>query len=113
MKEAYLLNNPLIAKEVGKADNAYLPDSFGLVSSSYDGFVIETIKKAEDGDGIIIRGYEAYNGKASVSLDFGFDAKEAYLCDLTENRDKKLEIHGNSVGFEISNFEIVTLRIII
>lgn len=113
VKEAYLLNNPLIAKEVGKADNAYLPDSFGLVSSSYDGFVIETIKKAEDGDGIIIRGYEAYNGKASVSLDFGFDAKEAYLCDLTENRDKKLEIHGNSVGFEISNFEIVTLRIII
>ena len=61
---------------------------------------------------MIIRGYEAYNGKSKVKLDFGFGVKKVYLCDLMENNLSEVETDGRSAEFDVENFEIVTLRVI-
>jgi alpha-mannosidase len=85
--------------------------SFSLLSSSDPAFVIETVKLAEDGDGIIVRGYESLNGKVRTDVRFGFDVKSVELCDLQENKISELEVVDSAVKLEISNFEIVTLRV--
>ena len=53
----------------------------------------------------------AFNGRTEVTLDFGFEVKEAAICDMLENFTQALETCGNKVKLTARNFEIVTLRI--
>ena len=66
---------------------------------------------AEDSDALIVRGYECYNKKTKVTLDFGFDIKSAEICDMMENSETELCVDKNSVTFTAKPFEIVTLKI--
>ena len=75
--------------------------------------VVETIKKAEDDNSIIVRLYETYNQKANVTVTAGFDFKEVFICDLMENNIEKIENDGKDVKLKVKNFEIVTLKYVI
>lgn len=110
ISEGYKLNQPMTAFKIGKQDGV-LSDSLSIASSSNPAFVIETIKRAEDGDGIIVRGYESLGGKVKTDVKFGFDVKSAEICDLQEKKISDLDVEGNAVKLNISNFEIVTLRV--
>lgn len=110
IREAYMLNNPLLVREI-KAQSGELPEVYSLASSSDRGFIIDTIKQAEDGSGIIIRGYESRGAKVSTRLELGFDAKRAVLCDLMENELGELKCDGNSVDVKAGSFEIVTVKV--
>ncbi len=111
IKEAFLLNNPLVVKTISKQDGK-LPESYSLVTSSYEGFIPNAVKLAEDGNGVIVRGYEAFGGKHKVKLDFGFGVEKVYACDLMENNLDELATDGNSVSVDVSNFEIATFRVV-
>ncbi len=106
---AYELNCPLkafaVAEQKGK-----LPEEYSFIGCNSDNFIIETVKKAEAEDALVIRGYEAYNKRTNVKLDLGFDIKRAYICDLLENDLEELEIKNNSVQFTAKPFEIVTIK---
>ena len=108
---AYMLNNPLTALELPK-QNGDLAESFSFVSVDDERVIIETVKKAEDDDGIIVRLYDAFDRRGDVNVCFGFDFKEAYICDLMENIVEKAEHDGKNVKVNVKNFEIVTLKIV-
>ena len=112
VREGYLLNMPLITCEAsGKGTS--VPSEFSFVTSENEGFVVETVKRAEDGNGIIVRGYEALDGKCSTDLVFGMKVKKAELCDLMEKPLCDVPVtEGNRVHLEAGNFEILTLRVI-
>lgn len=110
IEEAYKLNNPLLFVET-KAHAGEMGDEYSLVSSDKKNVIIETVKKAEDSDDLIVRLYDAYNMETKANITFGFDVKEVYITDLMENEETKLEISGRSVKVPVSNFEIVTLKI--
>lgn len=108
INEAYLLNRPLevvSAKGAGK-----LPSEYSLISCDSPNIIIETVKAAENGKGIIVRLYDAWDKKSAPILNFGFDAEEIYLCDMMEQPVAKIG-SGNSVKLNVSNFEIITLLI--
>ena len=107
---SYVLNNPLKAIEI-KNDSGMLPSEFSFVKCLTPGVIIETIKKAEDGNSIVIRLYEAYKENKNVTLEFGFDVKEALVLDLLENKENCLSVKDNRVTFEIKPFEIITLGV--
>ncbi len=107
---AYDLNNPLVAIPVGKQDGT-LPEEYSFVKCNADNFIVETMKMAEDSDSLIVRGYEAYNKRTPVELDFGFEVKSAKLCDMMENEIGDVELDGNKVKFTAKPFEIVTIKI--
>ncbi len=107
---AYELNNPLVAVPVEKQDGT-LPQEYSFVRSNADNFIVETLKMAEDSDSLIVRGYEAYNKRTCVELDFGFEVKSAKLCDMMENEIGDVELCGNKVKFTAKPFEIVTIKI--
>ena len=112
IKEGYLLNMPLEGYKI-KEGNGLLPDEFSIAHSNSDSVIIETIKKAEEDNSVIIRLYEAMNKKEKASLSTGFDFKEVWLCDLLENNIKKLDHNGRDIFFDIGSFEIITLKFII
>lgn len=110
VEEAYKLNNPLLFAET-KAHKGEMGEEYSLVSSDKKNVIIETVKKAEDSDDLIVRLYDAYNMDTKANITFGFDIKEVYIADLMENEETKLEVSGRSVKVPVSNFEIATLKI--
>lgn len=76
-----------------------------LITVHRNGIVIETIKKAEKEDAIVIRMYECFGNAVSTTFGTGFSYKSVYEADLLENSIK--EIKGNTLHF--TEFEIKTL----
>ncbi len=109
IQEAYSLNQPLETVEVGRG-NGQLPESYSLISCDRDNIIIETVKKAEDDDSMIVRLYDAFDSRANVTLTVADGFCEAYLCDMLENELEKLVFDGKNVNIPVKNFEIVTLK---
>lgn len=110
IKQAYDLNNPMTAITVEK-HSGKLGDSYSFVSVRDENIVIETVKKAEDGDGIIVRMYESFNKRTNTVLKTGFDFKSVTLCDMLENDLKVVSAQENSIPLTLKPFEIVTIKI--
>ena len=108
IEEAYLLNRPMEVLPVG--GNGKLPSEYSLVSSDMENIVIETVKKAENGNGIVIRLYDAWNKKSKPMIKLGFSAKKIHLCNMLEEPISELG-SGDEVKLDVSNFEIVTLLV--
>jgi len=110
IQEAYKLNRPFIAMKA-EGDGS-ISDAFSLVECNKENVIIETVKKAENCDAVVIRAYDSYNRKGEVEFKFGFDISEAYICDLMENKLDKIEVIDNrAISVNISNFEIVTIMV--
>ena len=109
--EAYLLNDPVIVYQPeaeGKPASPILPS---LVSTDSPNVIIETVKIAEDGDGLIVRLYESQRKRGTVTLKTGIELAAAWKTDLLEENQSALEVEGRAVRLEITPFQIVTLRL--
>lgn len=106
INESYILNRPMSA--VTAPGGGKLPSCKGAVSADCKNIIIETVKPAEDGNGIVIRMFDAWDKKSNPTVKLGFDAKNIWLCDLMENKQEKLG-SGNSVKLNVNNFEIITI----
>lgn len=99
VREGYRLNNPLIVDE-GVA--------FGSVaSSSNPGVVIETIKPAEDGNGVILRLYESLGTPCTTALATTLPHGTARFTNLLEHDEDPADLGA----LTFSPFEIKTVRL--
>lgn len=108
--QAYDLNDPIILCSVSGGDSSDQIES--LVSVDADNVTIETIKQAEDGNGIIIRLYENHQYRGNVTIQTGFELAEAYHCNLLEENDEELEVIDNAITMSIRPYQIATLRLV-
>lgn len=106
IKEAYLLNRPLVMREA--VGGGSLNNSFSLVNCDCENIIIETLKQSEDGKGIVIRMYDSWDKRTHTTINLGFDAKKIYLCDMLENKQECIG-SGSRVDIDVANFEIITL----
>ncbi len=116
VKEAYLLNNPLKGYVPGKTarqkkEGKLLPEEYGFVTCEARNLMIEVIKKAEDGEDVILRLYEFENTRTQASLTFAKEIKQVWLCDMLENKQKMLARQTSVCTFPVKPFEIITLRV--
>lgn len=109
--EAYCLNQPLMAAPVSN-NTSVLPENFSLVQCDQPNVIVETVKKAEDGDDMILRFYEAFGQRCNATLTLGIPFHNVQLCDLMENpiHDAVLTVSGQTITVPVKNFEIITLR---
>jgi alpha-mannosidase len=115
--QASALNNPLIARIVAPNPNGSLPDKYSFAALDTDNVamedvVIETVKRAEDGDGWIVRVYENQQSRHdAVTITFAQPIREATECNLVEEGESPVRVEGSTLTFAISPFEIKTFRI--
>ena len=83
-----------------------------LVQVDRDDVVIETVKRAEDGNGLIVRMYESRRMRGPVRVTAGVPLAAAQRVNLLEETQAELTVDGNSVTYNIRPFEIVTLRLV-
>ncbi len=105
-QNGYELNVPLFVvngKPTGPKRSYFHIDSSNVV--------IDTIKKAEEGEDIILRLYETYNTRDIVNLRFTFPVKKCTETDLLEHELDEMQINEGTITFTINPYEIKTFRI--
>lgn len=107
VREAFFLNQPALAVAGGEPGEA-----FSLAVCDAPNVVVETIKQAEDGDGVIVRMYESENALTDTVLHWGRPVTEAVSCDCMEQPDgEPVSLEDGGIRFTIKPYEIKTLRI--
>ncbi len=120
--EAYALNDPLIlwanrgkrTKDGGRrtdsATPVLRPSSF--VNAVLPNVVIETVKQAEDGQGVIVRLYESQRRRGNLTLTTGFPLACAWRTNLLEENQEELHCTGDCLTVPIKPYQILTLRLL-
>lgn len=102
----YALNHaPLIVAGTGQTD----PTPASLVLAAPDNVIVETIKREEDGEGLVVRLYESRRRRARFTLTFDFEIGSAWRTDALERERAAVHIDGNTAQCNIRPFEIITM----
>lgn len=106
--EGYCFNLPL--QVFPTASNPAQQSFFSLSNTQV---VLDTVKKAEDSDDIVVRLYESQGTHGSVRLFSPLPFESARRCNLLEDDDqeKPLPWTENGIEFTVKPFEIVTFKL--
>ncbi len=95
-----------------------LPVQEGVLARSHSYFrldkpnlIIESVKRAEDDDGLIVRLYEAYRRRGAARLLVNGLCARVTRTDLLERNQQDIPVHGGAVTLDYRPFEIITLRL--
>ncbi len=110
VKEAFMLNFALIGKELGEQEGI-LPSELSFLTVQSEDFIIDAVKPAQNGNGIIIRGYEScrFRGERTITLAKAFN--KVTECNLMEENEREIGKNGNSFSFFVKPFEVKTFRV--
>jgi alpha-mannosidase len=83
--------------------------SFASVESP--DLVIDTIKKAQDEDALIVRLYECHGARGVTSLRLETPVKSARFCNLLEDDGPVAKVRGGRIEIPYRPFEIISLKV--
>lgn len=106
IQEAYCLNQPALAVKGGETG-----DRFSLCSVNKPNVIVETIKQAEDGDGVIVRMYESHNARTPVTLTWNRPIASVEECNAIEQKKRDISLEDGKFSFVIKPYEIKTFRV--
>ena len=66
---------------------------------------------AEASDAIVLRFYECANCGTNAQIKLGFDAKEAWVCDLMENTQERIPLKDRTLQLSFAPYEIKTVML--
>ena len=73
------LNNPLISK-VKKTSSGIVKKIDSLFTVSKESVILDSIKPAEDGNGIVLRFYEAHGSRGKIIVNSNFKIESVEEC---------------------------------
>jgi alpha-mannosidase len=127
--ESYALNDPIIVwsqrgytvnhirprtkgQRAGESAETPVFRSSSLVLVDAPNVVIETIKQAENGEGLIVRLYESQRRRCEFTLSVGFPLAAAWRTNLLEENMQRLDVSGCHLRTLVKPYQIVTLRLL-
>jgi alpha-mannosidase len=111
-QHAYELNYPPHVQFSGKNDHASLPSSYSFANTDADHVMIETIKRAEDGDGWIVRMYEYQQSRNhKLTITFGRPLARAVECNLLEEETAPVSFDRQHIMCVVNPYEIKTFKV--
>jgi alpha-mannosidase len=114
---AYALNDPFIVSSFNRtpkhqASDVSIINCQPFITVDSPNIVIETIKRAEDGDGVIVRFYESQRQRGEVTLTTSFLIARAERVNILEEKQDELLPDDHSVSLFVTPYQIVTLRLV-
>ena len=85
-------------------------DAFSTFLSSSDHVYFDAIKKAEDGDELVLRVHECRGGQADVELTPGFAMASYQRCNLLEEPQGE-PVEASTIRLHLRPFEIATCKL--
>lgn len=108
---AYNLNVPMLAKRTGRQEG-YGGEYESFLKCSQESCFVEVIKKAEDGNGVIVRMYENKNNRVRAQIQTAYPIAHVYECNLLEENEEELTAGKNCFETVFKPYEIKTFRLI-
>jgi len=109
VRQGYDLNYPLIVQAAEKHSGS-IPETNSFLEVRVNNVVVTAIKKAEEGDDLIVRFYEWAGKSGDVTLHFPTPALSAQETSLVEKATGALSVHGQDVVVPTKPFEIRTVQ---
>jgi alpha-mannosidase len=103
--QARELNNPPLV-----FPNILVDEIPPFIESSKPNIIVDSIKKAEESDAVIIRLHEAHGIPTDTLLSFGHDAASIIDCNLLENDEHSHKVTKSKLSMKFKSFEIRTLK---
>jgi alpha-mannosidase len=75
------------------------------------GVVLDTVKRAEDGDALVLRLYEAHGGRARARIRLGLPFTGARRSNLLEDDLGPVEVEGDAIVVDVRPWQIVTVLV--
>src|SRR3954447_20559725 len=83
----------------------------GSIASVDDpNLVLDTIKRAEDSDAVVLRLYEAHGGRGTATVRLGLPFSQARLANALEDEGPPLEVEGDAIRVPYRPHQIVTVK---
>ena len=106
VQEAYRLNQPaLCVRGAGETP------TYSLAATEHPNVMLETVKRAEDGDGWIVRLYETDNARTASALRWSRPVSSVEECNCIEEPVAPAACENGRIPFVIKPYEIKTFRI--
>lgn len=105
VREGYKLNQPMYALAGGQEGKC-----FSYASAGPDNIVLETVKRAENGQGTVLRLYESENALTRARVRLPQGTSRAWSCNLLEERESELAVGPDGcVELRVKPYEVVTI----
>ena len=98
--------SPDVQKEIQKLAGIKIKEK-----SESENVIVDTLKKAEDSEDLVLRVYECFNRRTDCTIDLNVEVSKAIECDLMENDICDAVIEDNVLKFTIKPYEIKTFKI--
>jgi alpha-mannosidase len=108
MAQAHAFAAPLRGVATSRSPGS-LPPRLSFLRAEPSGFVLTAVKQAEEGDGLIVRGYNVTANPQEVRLHLDRAWRRAARVGLDEGVHGELALEGHSVRFVAGPKEIVTV----
>lgn len=110
VREAAELNEPLLAVSEKPHPGSY-PGASAWLGFQSGHVVLDTIKSAEDGSGIIVRLYESAGSRAAAELNWKAGDIRASRVNLLEMETGPVESSGGVIPLSFKPYEVQTIKI--
>lgn len=106
VREGYRFNVPMLVSRT--STDLKVKSFFNIDQPSV---IIDTVKKAEDSEDLILRLYEAHGIQSTVRLSSTLPVASASQCNLLEQDDQPVAWGDGGVSFKIRPFQILTFKL--
>jgi len=103
--EGYRFNVPLLVRS-----SSMHPQETSFFQVDTTAVVIDTVKKAEDSNAIILRLYESHGTHVLARLKSSLPVKSAAICNLLEEEDQPIE-WNEGINLKLRPFQILTVKL--
>lgn len=110
LRQAAELNHDVPLQQTSRHAGT-LPATGSFIGLESKHVILDTVKPAEDGQGIILRFYESSGGRETVKLNWPYTFKAVYLSNALEEPGKALEVEQGQIELSFAPYEIVTILI--
>lgn len=104
--EGLRFNTPLLLTNAAGATQSYF-------SVNHPSVILDTVKKAEVGDDLVVRLYEAYGSHAQVTLTTALPIQSARFTNLIEDDEAACDWQSDHAVLHLRPFQIMTLRLML
>ena len=77
-----------------------------------EGAVVEAVKQAEDGTGTVVRLYECFGGRRTVTLKPGFACERAEIVNILEEKNADAAFKEGKITYTLNPYQILTVKFI-
>jgi alpha-mannosidase len=86
------------------------PESFFTVEDP--NLVLDTVKKAEDSDALVLRFYECHGARGTARIECALPVTSATRCNLLEDDGEALSVYDGDFEVDYEPYKLITVKIV-